>query len=470
MSQTKHKNKPTHKFILNAARRKTIRKMKGGWPWSKKTADPVPAPAPAAAPIAPSRLTNQNAIVTASAIVKTSTAVAVTTTLGTMIAESLAEPSTILAITGFASTSAVVATGGVILVALAVGMAAFMILRERKKAYKGLILVMDELYLVIQKLNGIVDVSMHIANAYGFPMDMRDVQIALDAILAKFDELLDPTTDYPQIKNSLQNLGKLRKEFNGLNSTVTAELADHTDGDDSNDPPTISLWTRAKNASSSVVKSFKKNIMFSAPKFVQELNEAVAYLALYVGIFSASFSVTYTTVVLQLLVNGKNDELKSLQQKVYSDPKFIAMIEGAVVFPLLQSEKTYQTCLLKSSNADSCGSTFSKAAANVLKDMKRIVSPDNVVGSELYANMTNLKQVVNNTNDITSVENAIAFTAAVEKAFADDKAAQSATQTPVATQGATQTPVATQGATQTPDTTQGASEQITTDNNVQQPQ
>ena len=103
------------------------------------------------------------------------------------------------------------------------------------KMGKGLILVMDELYLVIQKLNGIVDVSMHIANAYGFPMDMRDVQIALDAILAKFDELLDPTTDYPQIKNSLQNLGKLRKEFNGLNSTVTAELADHTDGDDSND-------------------------------------------------------------------------------------------------------------------------------------------------------------------------------------------------------------------------------------------
>jgi ribulose kinase len=80
--------------------------------------------------------------------------------------------------------------------------------------------------------------------------------------------------------------------------------------------------------------------------------------------------------------------------------------------------------------------------------MKRIVSPVNVVGSELYANMTNLKQVINNTTDITSVDNAIAFTAAVEKAFADDKAAQSATQsaTQSTTQSATQTPVATQGA------------------------
>ena len=417
MAQTRHK-------IVFTKRKKT-RKMRGGFLSMFKSK-------PAAAPVAASRVDNQSTVSTSS-VVKTSTSVAVVTTLGS-IATGYLTPSTIVAVTGMVGTS-IAATGGVVVVAALVIGAAILVLREKKKAYKGLILVMDELYLVIQKLNGIIEVSMHIADAYGFPVDIRDVKLAMDAILDKFDELLDPTTDYQDIQRNLSDFKKLRRTFNALEPQVSQELKDAagTEDVDSTSPPTISLWTKTKNAVSSatsaVSKTFKKNIEFSASTFAHELNEAVAYLALYVGIFSSSFSTTYTTVVVQLLANGRTDELKTLQNKVFSDTKFYGMVEGAVVYPLLQSQKTYNTCMLKSSNDSSCGSTFVVAGESMRQNMVRIFNKENVVSGDLYGKMTNLKQTIESANVIETVDAANAFANNVKNAFDQDKAG--ITETPV---------------------------------------
>jgi len=425
MAQTRHK--------IGFTKRKKTRKMRGGFLNMFKSK-------PAAAPISASR-TDNNTTVTTSSVIKTSTGVAAVTTLGS-IATGYLTPSTIVAVTGMVGTS-IAATGGVVVVAALVIGAAILVLREKKKAYKGLILVMDELYLVIQKLNGIVEVSMHIANAYGFPVDIRDVKLAMDAILDKFDELLDPTTDYQAIQDNLRDFKELRRKFNAIGPTVKEELNDAagTEDIDSTSPPKISLWTKTKNAVSSatsavssatsaVSKTFKKNIMFSASTFVQELNEAVAYLALYVGIFSSSFSTTYTTVVVQLLANGKTDELKTLQNKVFSDTTFFGMVEGAVVYPLLQSQKMYNTCLLKSSNDTSCGSTFIEAAESTRQNMARLFDPtENVVSGDLYNKMTNLKNAIP-TEVITVVDNANLFANAVQTAFKNDTNAITGTSTP----------------------------------------
>lgn len=405
MAQTRHKNVFT--------KRKKTRKMRGGLFGMFKSN-------PAAAPISSSRVDNQSTVSTSS-IVKTSTGVAVVTTLGS-IATGYLSPSTVLAVTGLVGTSAA-ATGGVVVVAALVIGAAILVLREKKKAYKGLILVMDELYLVIQKLNGIIEVSMHIAVQYGFPVDIRDVKLAIDAILDKFDELLDPTTDYSTIKNELSNFKELRRKFYALEPQVNEELKDAagTEDIDSTSPSTISLWTKTKNA-------FKKNIRFSASTFAQELNEAVAYLALYVGIFSSSFSITYTTVVAQLLANGRTDELKMLQNKLFSDTKFYGMVEGAVVYPLLQSQKTYNTCMLKSGDS-SCESTFVLAGESMRKNMTSLFDKKNAVSSDLYGKMTNLKQTIDSSNEIDTVDGANELANLVKTAFDKDKTM--ITETPV---------------------------------------
>jgi hypothetical protein len=207
---------------------------------------------------------------------------------------------------------------------------------------------------------------------------------------------------------------------------VKEELANTSEGDDAGDKPTISLWTSVKDkvSNSSAVKFVKKNIMFSAPKFVQELNEAVTYLALYVGIFSASFSTTYTTVALQLLVNDEKDKLKGLQDKVFSNSKFISMIEGAFVYPLLQSKKTYETCMVKTdSNNAKCDAIFYNTAENVRKGMKQSFDAQNVVTGDLFNKMTQLKSVTNSQTEIKTAADATTFADAVKTAFATDKAA-----------------------------------------------
>ena len=484
MLQTKHNSKST-KFMLNVAKRKKTRKMRAGaflkMPSFLKSK-------PAAAPIAPSR-TDNNTTVTASTVIQTSTSVVAVTTLGSIAMSYLGSPTAFLAITGIATASTGGACGAILILGL-VAMAAWMVLKEKQKKYNGLILVMDELFLVIQKLNGIIEVSMHIADEYGFSVDTRDVKLALDAILAKFDELLGPTTDYAPIKASLQNFRQLRTDFNAKSSEVRSELDDGlgTEADPSLlSEPKLSLWTKTKDAvstaSSAVAKSFKKNIMFSADKYVQELNEAVAYLALYVGIFSASFSTTYTTVVVQLLVNGNTGKLRELQTKVFNGPTFNSMVEGAVVYPLLQSQKTYKTCMLKLSDDDSCGLTFVAAAESMRQTMTRLFDKEtNVVSGDLYNAMTNLKGAIPNTS-ITTVSDANAFADAVNAAFEKDKAALTAAAAaasgqiipnPVASASAQDTTAQLNAAPAItkPITPQVASEQITTDNNVQlqQPQ
>ena len=385
--------------------------MSGGWnPFKSK---------PAAAPIAPSN--TGNGPIKSSDVIQASTAVAAITTLGSIATDYLANPAAITTITGLVGISSF-ATGGAVVVALLVLAAGWRVLKEKQKAYKGLILVMDELYLVVQKLNGIVEISMFIAATYGFPVDTRDVQLALDAILAKFDELLDPTTDYPKIKGELADFKKLRSNFNAQESQVKEELANTSEGDDAGDNPNISLWARVKD--STVGKFVKKNIMFSAPKFVQELNEAVTYLALYVGIFSASFSTTYTTVALQLLVNDKKDDLKRLQAMVFTNSKFISMIEGAFVYPLLQSKKTYDTCMVKTdSNNAKCDAIFYNTAENVRKGMKQSFNAQNVVTGDLFNKMTQLKSVTSSQTEIKTAADATTFADAVKTAFATDKAA-----------------------------------------------
>ena len=408
-NKTKHNTK--HKLILKAAKCKRTRKMKGGWnPFKSK---------PAASPIAPSN--TGNGPIKSSDVIKASTAVAAITTLGSIATDYLANPAAITTITGLVGISSF-ATGGAVVVLLLVVAATWTVLKEKQKAYKGLILVMDELYLVVQKLNGIVEISMFIAATYGFPVDTRDVQLALDAILAKFDELLDPTTDYTKIKHELADFKALRSKFNAQESEVKEELANANEGDDAGDNPNISLWARVKD--STVGKYVKRNIIFSAPKFVQELNEAVTYLALYVGIFSASFSTTYTTVALQLLVNDKKDELKRLQDMVFTNSKFISMIEGAFVYPLLQSKKTYETCMVKTdSNNAKCDAIFYNTAENVRKGMEKSFNTENVVTGQLFSKMTNLKSVTTSQTTITTAVGATTFADAVKTAFDADKAA-----------------------------------------------
>jgi hypothetical protein len=357
---------------------------------------------------------------------KKSILVAAGVTLSTIVLEKLTDPKVLTVVTGIASTSIGLASGGAILVGIAVITAAWFVIKAKKKAYKGLILVMDELYLVLQKLSSIVSVSMHIAETYGFPIDTRDVDIAMNTIINKFEELLDPTTntDYDEIKRNLSDLKQLKQRFNNEANSVINTVNNAQDGDDLNDPPKITLWTKIKTniQKSSIVTSARQVITFSAPEFIGELNESVAYLALHVAALSSSFSITYTTVIVQLLVSGKMVDLKKLQEKVLDDSSFHSMMEAAFVIPLMQALKSHTTCVAKNTkNTFACDKNFVDAAESARLYMKGKLNNTESVGNVFFTKMKNLRNVVESSFRISSVDKATKFATAVNNAFENDK-------------------------------------------------
>jgi hypothetical protein len=100
------------------------------------------------------------------------------------------------------------------------------------------------------------------------------------------------------------------------------------------------------------------------------------------------------------------------------------MLEGALVYPLMQSQKTYKTCLNKNT-ASSCEPTFFTAAESMRTCMKSKFKQSNVggsIGSALYTKMPYLKQVVAaQTTAISTALDANNFADKVKAAFDSDR-------------------------------------------------
>jgi hypothetical protein len=179
-------------------------------------------------------------------------------------------------------------------------------------------------------------------------------------------------------------------------------------------------------------------------------------------------------VALQLLVNDEKDKLKGLQDKVFSNSKFISMIEGAFVYPLLQSKKTYDTCMVKTdSNNTKCDAIFYNTAENVRKYMvNTFTKKDNVVTGELFSKMSKLNSATINMTEIKTVDAAREFSANVKTAFDEDKKSLETPSAPVqsvpvqsapvqSVTSATSAPSATSATP--PSTTSAANDEVTSE-------
>ena len=330
----------------------------------------------------------------ATQIVKTSFAVGAVTTLGDIVSNALGNPLVAHTLLGVATTSIAFASCGGVAVAAIVIAAAWIIIKHRYRAYNGLILAMDELYLVLKKINGIVTVSVHIAETYGFPLDTRNVTIGLNLILSKLNKLMDPVTDFPTIKNNITTgLPALKAEFNAQEGDVMADMNErNTEVDVAPNPPTISLSYVTK------LKNNLKRITFNASEYVEQLNETIAYLALHLSALSASFSIMYTTVVTQCMIDGPEGvgRLKELQAIVISANSFDSMLEMALIGPLQSSSKNYASCLhtVQSDKDGKCADGFMSTAQKMQKYMLDKFDPAKNTNQTLYSNMPELKKLI----------------------------------------------------------------------------
>ena len=357
----------------------------------------------------------------ATQIVKTSFAVGAVTTLGDIVSNALGNPLVAHTLLGVATTSIAFASCGGVAVAAIVIAAAWIIIKHRYRAYNGLILAMDELYLVLKKINGIVTVSVHIAETYGFPLDTRNVTIGLNLILSKLNKLMDPVTDFPTIKNNITTgLPALKAEFNAQEGDVMADMNErNTEVDVAPNPPTISLSYVTK------LKNNLKRITFNASEYVEQLNETIAYLALHLSALSASFSIMYTTVVTQCMIDGPEGvgRLKELQAIVISANSFDSMLEMALIGPLQSSSKNYASCLhtVQSDKDRKCADGFISTAQKMQKYMLDKFDPTKNTNQTLYSNMPALKTLIQTNPNIADVQTATKFVNDVTDASLQDQ-------------------------------------------------
>ena len=357
----------------------------------------------------------------ATQIVKTSFAVGAVTTLGDIVSNALGNPLVAHTLLGVATTSIAFASCGGVAVAAIVIAAAWIIIKHRYRAYNGLILAMDELYLVLKKINGIVTVSVHIAETYGFPLDTRNVTIGLNLILSKLNKLMDPVTDFPTIKNNITTgLPALKAEFNAQEGDVMADMNErNTEVDVAPNPPTISLSYVTK------LKNNLKRITFNASEYVEQLNETIAYLALHLSALSASFSIMYTTVVTQCMIDGPEGvgRLKELQAIVISANSFDSMLEMALIGPLQSSSKNYASCLhtVQSDKDGKCADGFMSTAQKMQKYMLDKFDPTKNTNQTLYSNMPALKTLIQTNPNIADVQTATKFVNDVTTASLQDQ-------------------------------------------------
>ena len=359
----------------------------------------------------------------ATQIVGTSFAVGAVTTLGGIVSNALGNPVVASTLLGVATTSIAFASCGGVAVAAMVIAAAWIIIKHRYRVYNGLILAMDELYLVLKKINGIVTVSVHIAETYGFPLDTRNVTIGLNLILSKLNQLMDPVTDFPTIKTNITTgLPALKAEFNAEEGKVIAEMTKiNKEVDVAPNPPTISLSyvTRLKNN--------LKRITFNASEYVEQLNETIAYLALHLSALSASFSIMYTTVVTQCMIDGPEGmaRLKELQAIVIRANSFDSMLEMALIGPLQSSSKNYASCLhtVQNDKDGKCASGFMSTAQKMQKYMLDKFDPTKNTNQTLYSNMPALKKLIQSNPNltITDVQTATKFVEDVTNASLQDQ-------------------------------------------------
>ena len=359
----------------------------------------------------------------ATQIVKTSFAVGAVTTLGDIMSDALGNPLVAHTLLGVATTSIAFASCGGVAVAAIVIAAAWIIIKHRYKVYNGLILAMDELYLVLKKINGIVTVSVHIAETYGFPLDTRNVTIGLNLILSKLNQLMDPVTDFPTIKNNIATgLPALKAEFNAQEGNVIADMNERNkEVDVAPNPPTISLSYVTK------LKNNLKRITFNASEYVDQLNEMIAYLALHLAALSASFSIMYTTVVTQCMIDGPDGvvRLKELQAIVIRANSFDSMLEMALIGPLQSSSKNYASCLhtVQSDKEGKCANGFISTAQKMQKYMLDKFDPNKNTNQTLYSNMPALKTLIQSNPNltITDVQTATQFVNDVTNASLQDQ-------------------------------------------------
>jgi hypothetical protein len=227
-------------------------------------------------------------------------ALAAAVTLGDVAYRLASNPIVISSVVGLGIGTAGLASGGAVLVLVAVGTCAYFKIKESYSKYYTMINVMNDFILLLKKIDIVVRVAIKISQQYQFFIDTKDVNKSLERIFNKFNKLL-----------SIEDIGKIQKdiETRKYDSNMVQSAANKVDeeytslvnvNDDQGDEPSEiepkrSVWSKFMKA--------VKIIKFDSKKFTTQLNEEVTRLGLYFSILLGEFNIILNVSQMTIIQN-----------------------------------------------------------------------------------------------------------------------------------------------------------------------
>ena len=266
-------------------------------------------------------------------------------TLGEVAVTLASHPALVSAVVGLGIGSQAflgVVSGGATVVLTAVLLYATVKIKMAYSNYYKMINVMNDLIILLQKIDNMVRVAIKISQQYQFVIDTKDVNKSLERIFSKFDKLL-----------SVEDIGKIKKDIednkSNIQSTMYSAFEDAVEEQDQQlvledvdreEPKEISFFQKISQKVSRTINVLRLN----SKQFTKDLNEDVMRLGLYFSILLGEFNIILN--VCQMNIIGKRDLTKlSIQNgSVKNSDDFKKLLVSSLIYRTLQIYNIFTLC------------------------------------------------------------------------------------------------------------------------------
>ena len=265
--------------------------------------------------------------------------------------------------TGTAIGTAVTSCG-IAIIAIAIGCAVAVKLKERYSKYHVFIQSINNYILLLKKIDIMVKVAMKISAEYKFVIDTKDVVRALEFLLNLFEDLVT-AGDVKDIKNKLVSgtfstekvLDEAVKNISDSDTVIDVE-GDDGDATKSGSDILISndaivrkenIFKRMRTSISSKVQSFKTGFKqfsnrINQNKLSKKIDKGVTKLGLYFAVLLGEMNIILNVCQMGLIGRGDKAAILTSNGNVENDIHFKKMLVSSMIYRTLQLYNIFDTC------------------------------------------------------------------------------------------------------------------------------
>ena len=265
--------------------------------------------------------------------------------------------------TGTAIGTAVTSCG-IAIIAIAIGCAVAVKLKERYSKYHVFIQSINNYILLLKKIDIMVKVAMKISAEYKFVIDTKDVVRALEFLLNLFEDLVT-AGDVKDIKNKLVSgtfstekvLDEAVKNISDSDTVIDVE-GDDGDATKSGSDILISndaivrkenIFKRMRTSISSKVQSFKTGFKqfsnrINQNKLSKKIDKGVTKLGLYFAVLLGEMNIILNVCQMGLIGKSHIGSISTSNGNVENDIHFKKMLVSSMIYRTLQLFNIFDTC------------------------------------------------------------------------------------------------------------------------------